>query len=175
MFWRRKASSGRDFLAAQFPLFERALDRRSQAQNAILQQIVGSALLHVLDHLVLAEGSGEHDEGNHQAGLVQDLQCAQVVEARERMIGQDDIRHFAEPLGVIRFGLHPFAEGAKSETSQFVCDQFKIGEVVFEYQSKKLSRHCKTSLRLPYRRARPNFRHVGIFRAMLRFSLVSHF
>jgi hypothetical protein len=36
--------------------------------------------------------------------------------------------------------------GIKSEAGQFVCDQFKIGEVVFEYQSKKLSRHFQTSL-----------------------------
>jgi hypothetical protein len=34
----------------------------------------------------------------------------------------------------------------KTKASQFVCDQFKIGEIVFEYQSKKLSRHFQTSL-----------------------------
>ena len=65
MFWRRKASSAADFLAAQFAFFERALDGRSQPQNAILQQIVGGAFLHALNHLVFAEGSGEHDKGDH--------------------------------------------------------------------------------------------------------------
>ncbi len=46
---------------------------------------------------------------------VQNLQRPQVVEAGERIVGQDDIRHFAEPLGVVRFGLHPLAVGVKAE------------------------------------------------------------
>ena len=40
---------GRDFLAPRLPFFKRALNRRTQPQNAVLHKIVGGALLHVLD------------------------------------------------------------------------------------------------------------------------------
>ncbi len=87
-------------------------------------------------------------KGITRPDCAQNLQRPQVAESRaSESIGQHDIRpDFAEPLGVIRFGGHSLAVRVESEAGQFVGDQFKIGEVVFNNQEQKVGSAFPASL-----------------------------
>ena len=82
---------------------ERAVDRGAEAREAILQQIVIRPGMKRLDRHILANLSGHDNEGNFLAGFLEHFQCSHSAEARDDVVGNDQV-----PWLAIQFRAHAF-------------------------------------------------------------------
>ena len=73
-----------------------AHDGGAKAVEPPLQDIVGGALFHHGGGRFLADGAGDHDEGNAQSPLLQQLERPQSAELRQGVVGQDYRGRFFE-------------------------------------------------------------------------------
>ena len=74
---------GASFFGAELRLHQGLGDRRSQARQPILEQIVGGARSHGGDGAVLADGARHQDEGDVQPAGLEQGQGRQTIELRE--------------------------------------------------------------------------------------------
>ncbi len=77
--------------AALLRLGERALDRRGQAHQVRLENIVGGAALQRADRIFLADGARDEDERRVGTELARHRERSHAVESRHREVGQDDV------------------------------------------------------------------------------------
>jgi hypothetical protein len=137
---------GLSLLPAQLALHQRVFDRRPQAYQAILEQVVGGSPAHQVDSRVFGDGPGHHDERNVQPALIeQQLQRPAGIQFRQGVVGQDHIGRRVEVRQKVRLGLHPLHLRIEAAAPQFVRHQFGVRGPVFQYQYAKcgLGAHFK--------------------------------
>src|SRR5258708_5971111 len=66
-------------------------DNRGETLEPFLHHIVGGSSFDALDRAFLSERAGDEDEGDFEAALPQQAQCAQPIEARKIVIGEDQV------------------------------------------------------------------------------------
>src|SRR4029077_428075 len=74
-----------------FPLPQRPLHRRKQANEVVLQDVVSGAALDRVDGGLLADRPRDEDEGRVRAYLARPCERSHAGEARHRKIGQDHL------------------------------------------------------------------------------------
>ena len=102
---RRQALLGFSTRATLDRLAQLALDRRGQARQVVLDENVVRARLEHLDRGFLADGPGDHQEGNVRAVLLEDLDGGEGVEAGKGIVADDEIPRFVFERGAEVIGL----------------------------------------------------------------------
>src|SRR5438105_979444 len=81
-------------------------DGGSQPPQALLEQVIRGAPLQRGDGGFVSDRRGNDDEGSIQPALLIELERTQGVEPRQIVIGDDELRLFAQRLQVGRLLVH---------------------------------------------------------------------
>ena len=121
-------------LVALLLLLQGVGHRLPQARQAVLEQVIGRALLHDLHRHFLADAAGNHNEGDIQLALLEQVQGGQGVELRQGIIGDDQVQPGVQGPQVSRGGYPPAASRAVAGALELVHDQLGIRWTVFQDQ-----------------------------------------
>ena len=152
-----QVADGLDGLAALLPdlgLAQLAGDRRRQAGETVLEDVVVGPGPHRLDRRLLADGPRDDDEGEIHSPLLHDLQGRQAAEAGHPVVGDDGVpaapgQGLAHPLG----GVDPLVLQGQARGAQLLGDQLGVvGGIVDDEEADGTgTRHDRP--RRPSRRA----------------------
>ena len=92
------------------------------------------ALAHGFDGQVFANGAGDENEGDVEAVGAQPLQGFYAIEARQGVVGEDNIQPRVEG-GVEGFGgLYPLPVQHEARSPQFTNNEFSVVGLIFDHQ-----------------------------------------
>jgi hypothetical protein len=116
-------------------LGQHAADRDGQAAKAVLHDVVGGAVLHRLDRRFLPERAGDEDERRARRRPPHYGQRLQPVEARQRVVGEDDVVPAAGQRGGEALArVHPLDLRHDPRGGQRLGDQLGVDRAVLEVQ-----------------------------------------
>ena len=114
---------------------ERGADRRPQAGEPVLQDVVRRSRLHVLDGAFLIERAGEQNERRRQRHLPRECQRGSAVELREIVVGNDEIgAKLAQGALELRLRRDPSRRELQARLAQLDLHQLSIGPHVLQQE-----------------------------------------
>jgi hypothetical protein len=118
------------------------LNRGDEPPKVLLEDVVSGAVLHALDGQILAQRSGDKDEGKVWPPLAGETQGLEPIETRQGMTGEDEVRRALQrrEARLARVDtLEPVRQGRKA---QMPLDQFAVDRAVL--QLKDSDRHGRS-------------------------------
>ncbi len=110
------------------------LDRRPQAGQPVLEQVVVGALPHGRDRDVFAHRAGDEDERQVESALAHEPQRFQAVEARQGVVREDDVERRVQAVPELLLGFDALADRLVAGEAQFTHQQFDVVGLVFQKQ-----------------------------------------
>jgi hypothetical protein len=109
----------------------------------IFEDIVGDALLDARHGDLFSQGTRHEDEGNVRSTLLDESQSRHPIEARYRIVGNDEIPWPAvERLGEVKLGLDSLVGGFVATAPEFLDNEQGVVTRVFEDQDAKWDSHA---------------------------------
>ena len=128
-------------LVAEPRLFQCLCHRLPQACQSVFQQVVGCTLLDALRRRFIPYGSGDDDERNIQPAFLQVAQRPQRVDARQVVIGENDVGRRIEVGEVLRFGLDVLPVRLEPGSAKLVQHELRVIRSVFKTQHAQGNGH----------------------------------
>src|SRR5256885_7438215 len=114
---------------------QRAGDNRRKALEPLLHHVIGSTRFEALDGAFLSERARDEDKRDFQSTLPQQAQCAQAVEVRKIVVGEDqlELRAIQSSLELLP-SLHLLPVAIVAGGLKLPYFEFSIESVIFENQ-----------------------------------------